>query len=816
MIQIEEIKLENFRGIRQLTLPMNRNSFAIQGPNATGKSCIVDGIEFGLTGNVSRLCGEDTKDLSVPNHAPHIDSKAKPELAKVTLRLYLTESKQSFTITRSVKKANQPVVTPDTPAVRAALASFSKRDEITLTRRQIVKYILTQPTKRGERVQQLLRLDEINKIRRTMATALAKCKTAAKTAKTELENAEGNVKRHFNLSTLDRAVLLVKINERRKQLRLSELVSLDDTPVLEVKSEPADGAIVRSTALRDLQSFRELAEASDVPDAAATIESLLNRLDRDPQLNQALRSQELYHLGLDLVEDDMCPLCDAPRPLEELRDHLENKLKRSDQAARIAKQLAAAIGTVIDACQRQVAAGRTVWKIANAIALDTVADSLKVWAVRLQEHIDLLGQGVDAARALRSKLPTILGVADLEAAITRLNQTVARMPDQSATIEATKFLADVDTRMDELKQRRQAHELSKTALKNANFVHDCYCRVSTAELETLYRNVEQTFIDAYRSLHNDDENKFVAQFRIEEGKLDLDVEFHGRGMHPPGAYHSEGHQDSMGLCLYLALMKQVFGDELRLVVLDDVVMSVDSGHRREICRLLKDTFRDTQFIITTHEEAWFHQMQSTGLIKRENARMFQSWTPEQGPQVSHNVEAWSKIDEHLGRNDVPAASAALRRHLEYVLPDIADALAAKVVFNKSCRLEAGPLLDGCHPRLADLLSKAIKSAESWHDDDAQLAATGWLERLRKCVAAVGREGRYVNAAIHYNEWATLVKQDFIPVVDSFKQLLLCFQCGHCGSHLRLAGKETLRCDCLKTQFNLKKPESNQKNSLAAR
>ncbi len=816
MIQIEEIKLENFRGVRELTLPMHRKSFAVQGPNATGKSCVVDGIEFGLTGNVSRLSGEDTKDLSVSNHAAHVDSKAKPESAKVTLRLYLTESKQTFTIVRSVKKPSQPIVKPDTPEVRAALASFSKRDEITLTRRQIVKYILTQPTKRGERVQQLLRLDELGKIRRAMGTALTKCKASVKTAQTELTSAEANVKRHFDISTLDPAAMLTIVNERRKQLGLSVLPSLDERPALETCSESSERGIVRATAIRDLAAFRELAVASDFAEAAGTIESLLSQLDHDPQLNQSLRSQELYKLGLDLVEDDACPLCDSPRPLLELREHFENKLKQSERAAKIAEELAAAIETVIRAGQSQLSAGRTLWKIANAISLESVAENLKLWATQLQGRIDLLGQGLDATRALRAELPSMLGHAELETGIAALDKAVTLMPDQSATIEAAKFLADVDTRVAELKQRRHALTVANTVLGNASFAHETYCRVSTTELESLYQAVEKTFSDAYRSLHSDDENAFVARFRASEGKLDLDVEFHGRGMFPPGAYHSEGHQDSMGLCLYLALMKQVFGDELQLVVLDDVVMSVDSGHRREICRLLKESFPETQFIITTHEEAWFHQMQSTGLIDRKNARMFQSWTPEHGPQVSDNVEAWSKIDEYLDRNDVSAASAALRRHLEFVLPDIAEAIAAKVVFNKSGRMEAGPLLDGCHPRLADLLGKAVKSAEGWLDNDARLAATERLERLRECVAEVGREGRYVNAAIHYNEWATLVKQDFIPVVNAYKQLLLCFQCDRCGSHLRLADQETLRCDCSKTQFNLRKPQPNQKTSLPAR
>ena len=46
MIQIEKIEIVEFRGIRNLTLDLKRKSFGIAGPNGTGKSGVVDAIEF--------------------------------------------------------------------------------------------------------------------------------------------------------------------------------------------------------------------------------------------------------------------------------------------------------------------------------------------------------------------------------------------------------------------------------------------------------------------------------------------------------------------------------------------------------------------------------------------------------------------------------------------------------------------------------------------------------------------------------------------------------------------------------------------------
>jgi recombinational DNA repair ATPase RecF len=75
----------------------------------------------------------------------------------------------------------------------------------------------------------------------------------------------------------------------------------------------------------------------------------------------------------------------------------------------------------------------------------------------------------------------------------------------------------------------------------------------------------------------------------------------------------------MGVCLYLALMKRLFGNDCTIALLDDVVMSVDSNHRRKFCQLLKTQFPDTQFIITTHDRLRAQQMRSDLLVSAKTS-----------------------------------------------------------------------------------------------------------------------------------------------------------------------------------------------------
>lgn len=74
MITVDRIKIEEFRGIRDLTVDLGSVNFAVCGPNGTGKSGIVDALEFGPTGPISRVVGKGRgalarKPLSARHHA---------------------------------------------------------------------------------------------------------------------------------------------------------------------------------------------------------------------------------------------------------------------------------------------------------------------------------------------------------------------------------------------------------------------------------------------------------------------------------------------------------------------------------------------------------------------------------------------------------------------------------------------------------------------------------------------------------------------------------------------------------------------------
>ena len=63
---------------------------------------------------------------------------------------------------------------------------------------------------------------------------------------------------------------------------------------------------------------------------------------------------------------------------------------------------------------------------------------------------------------------------------------------------------------------------------------------------------------------------------IRSAGVDFKVSFHGVGTPPPCALHIEAHQDSMGICLYLAQEEELTEGYIDLIIPDDVIMGVDA------------------------------------------------------------------------------------------------------------------------------------------------------------------------------------------------------------------------------------------------
>lgn len=816
MIRAKTLTIQDFRGIRKLSLDLAGANFAICGPNGTGKSGIVDALEFALTGNVSRLAGAGTGGLTVKEHGPHVDSRNKPDQAQVSLTVHIPSLKKNATIVRSVRDAKKPTITPNDADVQAVFAKVAMHPEFALSRREIIKYVLAEPGKRAREVQELLRLDEVEALRGTLQRIANACDREVKVHKVAREEAGAALQHALGLPKLNAAAILATVNERRALLGLPVFQTLEANTTIKdgvvtaaAKDQPAK--IVKAQARTELELARARVSSLTSPDfvalcakAAAGVEHLAKN---EKFLQGASRSAFLQS-ALTLFDGKACPVCDTPFTDEHFRKHLAEKLEQFSKVAMQRKE--------IEQRLEEVALGLEVVR--------TAVVSAARFGLLLQPPVDASALTTFAAdlshqvRALRSFLPINATASALSgatkappeviAALGNLESSVNALPDPSQQDAAREFLIVGHERLETYRNAQLKLKASEHRAQTARTVFETYGTVTTAALEGIYKKVEGYFAKLYRLINHDDENEFTAHLSPSIGKLGFDVDFYGRGFFPPGAYHSEGHQDGMGLCLYLALMNHLAGEAFTFAVLDDVLMSVDAGHRREVSKMLREQFPNTQFILTTHDEIWLKHMRSAGLIEPKRFAQFRNWNVDTGPTQWDNRDIWEELEDHIKNNRVRDGAALLRNYLEHFGKEACHALRASVEYRGDAQFTLGDVLPAAISRMKGLLKSGKASAQVWKKTDVLAALTAREEAFSGAVTASQVEQWQINAAVHYNEWANLHANDFKPVCTAFKALVQQFHCGDCHAILAATPEhgevQGLRCACGTVNINLVK------------
>lgn len=814
MIRINRIHIKKFRGIIDLELVLNGENFATCGPNGTGKSGIVDAIEFALTGNISRLSGQGTGDLSVQKHGPHVDFRNKPEQASVELEvIFPALAGKQATILRTVKTAGLLSVSPADPDVLAALEAVRMHPEFVLSRRELIRYVISKPGDRAKEVQALLRLDDVEKLR----AVLLKINNAVSRATDPLErvatDARNSLLTALQISEFTKTAVLKSVNPQRAKLGLPPLADINAATSLSDGMETANGAaapqsVPKVQAKADIEALKEHFAQLESPGFIKTIADLLPEIEAltaDPASADGVKRESLINMALDLYDDERCPVCDTPFELEHFTARLNEKLFHLEEVSGRRKKIVEAtkpVSAVIHAAGTALATvigyGSHLKPAVDVSALLTFKQALAGRYVQLEKLLPLN----DTLAVLKASYSS----SSTTETLLVLGTVVEAIPDVNAADTAKQFLTIAQERLIAYRKAQQTFAAAKAQAARAAKVYEVFGASTTKALEGIYKNVQEAFSDLYREINKDDESSFKAKLIPSLGKLGFDVDFYGRGDFPPGAYHSEGYHDGMGLCLYLALMQHLLGTGFSFAVLDDVLMSVDRGHRREVCALLKARFPDTQFIFTTHDDVWLKHMVSEGLIKNKGFVHFKTWSVDVGPAQWTKDSVWEEIDGHVQKNEISVAAGILRRHLEYFAGEAAHRLRGRAEYKGDGNFVFGDLIIGSSSALSDAFKQGKEAANSWNQKDKVAEITTRHEAFKAAEQSAKLDQWQVNASIHWNPWADMQKADFTPVVAAYRAFTDHFSCPSCSGMLSISPafgpKQDLRCDCGNSNINL--------------
>ncbi len=818
-MKLIELEISNIRGVKHLKLSQNGKNFVIYGPNGSGKSTVVDAVDFLLTGQIKRLTGEGTGQMSLKRYGPHIDHD--PEEAIVRALVNIQGLDDPIELKRCIGQPTNLEYDKSIESYLKPILELAKRGHYILTRKEILKYITSTPGNRAQQIQDLLNLNEIESIRKRLVKISNKFKNEYDSVVKSLELSTNVLLETVNIEILDEQKILDFINLNRKILGGNPISILSNKDIKIDLSPPRikgehifqDPKFVLKNVERLIDNF-SIENQNKIRDIEYELNRLIEKMKKRSIDIRDLKRLELIKIGLELIgPTGDCPLCNTSWEEGTLRNYLTKKLSEIKefndyltQSNNLTQELKHFVYRILESVQ---------FIIENKSQI-LIKDILKIesWKIKLRNFLDLLNESSEKLidiNLMSYNLKDILFPDNIDKVLDQIRleidlNLIKLTPEQIAWDNLTKLVENLKIYF----LTKENLDSKRLIYRRAEILKESFQIARDRVLKNLYDTIRKRFEEIYKKIHGLDEEQFTSKLESKGAGINLEVDFYGKGNHPPQALHSEGHQDSMGICLYLALAENVSYNLMNLIILDDVVMSIDSDHRRSICNILKTCFPQNQFLITTHDKTWMNQLKTEKVITSRNLVEFYNWSIETGPQHKNlEIDMWKKVYKYLGNRDIPNAAFTLRRGLEQFFSLVCDSLQAKVVYKISGRYELTDFLKPSIGKYNELLKKAKISAQSWQKNEIFIE----LQELSSVVSQIFdrtyAEQWAVNSTVHYNNWSDLSLNDFKPVVEAFEDLCQLFICGECGGIIFVLKDNHLQevnvtCGCGNFNWNLKK------------
>jgi hypothetical protein len=672
-MKLNNLKLTAFRGA---TKPMlmefdpAKNITMIFGENGNGKSTISDGIVCLCTNDHGSLDDKSSIDKSFYTSIP-----CKPEDVVISL------STDGGTFTAKMTKTGAFVKTPETghPIIRH------------LRRSQITQLIEEQPAKRYEKLASYIDVNNIAKsedsLRKAkkdsdeeLRIAIATLQSASATLEQAWRN-EGSPLKSWEEWAKNESAKNIVAETTKHGLLQTVITNWNSIKELKLRFE------------RDKQSL------SDAEKAIVAVENKLKEaLEKNENANTdlltLLQSAKKYISEKDPAN---CPVCDKGIVKDEIVQSLTSKIDSMEVLKAISIEVRAA-RTELDGKQKilESTRGSFFQKIKSTeVSMAAITEEPYIGLIEKLKFIK--GESTDSEKIeafllLYSELDTLIEsqkkVAEkIKTAIDQYN-LIKRQYDSiiAARVKSSKtdlLCKAMDTTIKIVEKARK------------DFIQNELTSIST-QVDTLYQKIHPKEGLGGISL---------TLKKTAKNSLELNADFHSKTGITPQSVYSESHLDTLGICVFIALAKK-YGAANTILILDDVVMSVDENHLDRFIDLLHTECSEfAHILITTHYRPWRDRYRyNRAPSSKVHFVELRTWSIDSGIKIQNGKisldELRSAISDtkYFDRQKITSSAGI-------ILENILDYLSLLY----GCKLQRKPKNDYQLRELLDSLSKKLLS-----------------------------------------------------------------------------------------------------------
>lgn len=576
--KLKSIELTYFRGA---TLPIridfdpDKKVTMIYGENGSGKSSVVDAFDF--------LCQRDYGSLNDRKGADKdlltaITGKIEQLRVKLTTEAGAWEAKFGPN-TKTI------VVNPSSGCPDARI----------LRRSNILRLIDEIPSKRFEALKEYINVSGIEKCEKSLGDAI--------------RNKESELQRYIQAyAQADSSLTQMWMAEKspgKSAEKWAEQESAKDITKLQTDSDEVEKLLASIAALETLGKTQEEVK-KHVSQAITAHQTALDEqkaeeervIGENPSILEVLRRARDYVIGN--MAETVCPICRQPANSAHLAEELEKRISAMSALTSAVNKTDIA-KKALDAARAQLVMADTqlIESVEKAAGQLTASKVAPVIAAKLPAaEFDLIkDDSLDLAVKVAAVLKVVASVEPLKMLLDTYRKEANRTIAQKTAIT---------TQLKQIHQSRLAQDTTDVLLKQMNATLTIVGDTRKAFVKEILESVSKEIEYLYMKLHPKESIGGIKLSLDPDnfGSLYLHGDFHSKRNVPPQSVYSESHLDTLGFCVFLALAK-VYKTADTIIILDDVLTSVDAQHLDRFIDLIHDEEQHfSQIIITTHYRPW--------------------------------------------------------------------------------------------------------------------------------------------------------------------------------------------------------------------
>lgn len=691
--KINEISLKGIRGAKDtLKLPLNGKSALLYGDNGTGKSSISDSLEWFFTDKVEHLNSLEI-DLKEALRNAKFDAS---ETSEVTLSF--TNNKVDATKSIYYKKTKLVSEFNNTSEDFTKFYTDTKNENLILRFKNLTNFVDNTKTEKLKYLSEIIGFSEVSKKKEV----LQKCYNAIKSeiTKQNFEGQKSNLQRilieKIGASISQELNFIDKLNEKIKPLNIGfEIKVIEDIDkVLAHLTNPENNKLNLELAfLENIQNNLTLlkSEIGFINSEYGKYYLEFEKIALDVQSIMQTFFKELLDSGKNVItkyhKEASCPLCLQPKNIEELQSEISKRLEEIEESSKklndfnkskklvseIALERIKRIDTLLLNTNINTKENETlkidIQKIKNKISAFQNASAIKVTSGEKLSEPEKINLIEDDFYFLAKILERISKIKEA-----LKNNSTILYNEISSSKEAFLNIRIIE-------KQKGILENQQNSLK---IIYDEFIKKQKEGLENFITNFSGKINEFYQFMNPNEpfqEIKIVTIGEDEElNGLTIEYKYEGNWVSPPQKYFSESHLNCFGLSFFLASVV-AFNNESKFVILDDVISSFDSTHRKKFADLIIEKFNDYQFIVLTHEREWFDNMIKP-LAKKKGWYINEiKWSDSKGTHFDETPkELKDFIENNLSQGLSNSMGNPIRRYMEQILKDIASNTDTKMVF----------------------------------------------------------------------------------------------------------------------------------------